>query len=107
MGLGSFNYHSTVVKFNPCGFGFVGEKDTYNLSSLDLKFLQNRTTIPLVLDWAVGNETCQYTKRNLTSYACKAAVTIQGKALTTFALYLKRTNYDAPNLIDCVMCVDV
>ena len=73
VGLGSFNYHSTVLDFNPCGFGFVGEEDAHNFSSLDLKFLQNRTTIPLVLDWAVGNETCQDAKRNLTSYACKAA----------------------------------
>ena len=72
VGLGSFNYHSTLLDFNPCGFGFVGEEDAYNFSSVDLKFLQNRT-IPLVLFWAVGNETCQYAKRKLTSYACKAA----------------------------------
>ncbi|KAM4069746.1 hypothetical protein ACB094_12G113000 [Castanea mollissima] len=61
VGQGSFNYHSTVLNFNPCGFGFVGEEDAYNFSSLDLKFLQNRTTIPLDA------------KRNLTSYACKVA----------------------------------
>ena len=72
VGLGSFNNHSTVLDFNPCGFGFVGEEDAYNFSSLDLKFLQNRTSVPLVLDWVVGNETCQDAKSNSTSYACKA-----------------------------------
>jgi hypothetical protein len=29
-------------------------------------------TFPVVLDWAVGNETCPDAKKNLTSYACKA-----------------------------------
>jgi hypothetical protein len=34
--------------------------------------LQNREYVPVVLDWAVENETCEYAKGNMTSYACKA-----------------------------------
>ena len=69
----SLNNHSAVHNFNPCGFGFVVEEKAYNFSSLDLQNLQNRETVPVVLDWAVGNETCQDAQGNQTSYACKAA----------------------------------
>jgi hypothetical protein len=60
-------------KFNKCGFSFVAEEKAYNFSSLDLVNLQNRQTVPVVLDWAVGNETCQDVNKNSTNYACKAA----------------------------------
>jgi hypothetical protein len=69
----SFNNHSAVVGFNPCGFGFVVEEEAYNFSPLDLKSLEDRETVPVVLDWAVGNDTCPDAQKNLKSYACKAA----------------------------------
>ena len=72
VGLGSLKNHSAVLNFNPCSFGFVVEETAYNFSSSDLKNLGNIKTVPVVLDWAVGNETCQKAKRNSTSYACKA-----------------------------------
>jgi hypothetical protein len=68
----SFDNYSAVVGFNPCGFGFVVEEDAYNFSPLDLKNLRDIVTVPVVLDWAVGNETCEDAKGNMTGYACKA-----------------------------------
>jgi hypothetical protein len=70
---GSLSNPSTVDNFNPCSFAFVVEEKAYNFSSLDLVNLQNRQTVPMVLDWAVGNETCRDAKKNSTTYACKAA----------------------------------
>ncbi|KAG7944768.1 hypothetical protein I3843_15G120100 [Carya illinoinensis] len=67
-----YNY-SKVFNFNPCGFGFVVEEEAYNFSSLDLRKLQGQDVVPLVLDWAVGNQTCKDAKKNTTGYACKAA----------------------------------
>ncbi|KAG7944771.1 hypothetical protein I3843_15G120400, partial [Carya illinoinensis] len=64
--------HSTVRKFSPCGFAFVVEKTKYNFSTLDLQNMQNKHAFPLVLDWAIGNQTCEDAKKDLTGYACKA-----------------------------------
>jgi hypothetical protein len=64
---------SFLEDYSTCIFAFVVEKEAYKFSTLDLNFLQNRTTVPVVLDWAVGNETCENAQRNQTTYACKAA----------------------------------
>jgi hypothetical protein len=64
--------YSAEGEFNHCSFSFVADEKAYNFSYLDLKDLQNRPTVPVVLDWAVGNETCPDAKKNSTSYACKA-----------------------------------
>ncbi|KAF5467876.1 hypothetical protein F2P56_012086 [Juglans regia] len=55
-----------------CGYGFIIEEQAYKFSSLDFRNLKNRTTVPLVLDWAIGNKTCKDAQKNKTSYACKA-----------------------------------
>ncbi|XP_062158389.1 putative wall-associated receptor kinase-like 16 [Alnus glutinosa] len=68
----SYYNHSAVRSFNPCGFAFLVEAEAYNFSSLDLQQLQNKKTVPLVLDWAVGNQTCENAQKNRSSYACKA-----------------------------------
>jgi hypothetical protein len=68
----SINNHTEVSSFNPCGFVFLVEEEAYNFSSLDLQQLQNRKEVPIVLDWAVGNETCEDAQKNMTGYACKA-----------------------------------
>ncbi|KAM3682995.1 hypothetical protein ACJW31_12G113000 [Castanea mollissima] len=69
--LESLDSHSKVLEFNPCDIGFVVEENAYNFSSLDLTNFKN-DTVPVVLDWAVGNETCLDAQRNSVSYACKA-----------------------------------
>ena len=69
--VGSFYNHTKVWSFNPCSYAFLAEEESFNFSSADLKDLQNRTVFPTLLDWAVGNKTCEEAKKNLTSYACK------------------------------------
>ncbi|KAF8410189.1 hypothetical protein HHK36_002711 [Tetracentron sinense] len=56
--LTSFNNHSDTWTFNPCSFAFVVEKDWYNFSRSDLFNFQNRTRVPVVMDWAIGNKSC-------------------------------------------------
>ncbi|CAL5333121.1 unnamed protein product [Camellia sinensis] len=69
----SFENHTRVWDFNPCSYAFVAEERTYNLSSLDLADLQGRRRVPVVFDWAVGDQTCDdhAAGKNRTSFACQ------------------------------------
>ncbi|XP_040997098.1 wall-associated receptor kinase 5-like isoform X3 [Juglans microcarpa x Juglans regia] len=64
--------HSNVSEFNPCSFAFVVEEKAYKFSTLDLQNMQDKRAFPLVLDWAVGKQTCKDAKKNTAGYACKA-----------------------------------
>ncbi|TKY74207.1 Wall-associated receptor kinase 2 [Spatholobus suberectus] len=70
-GSGSVFNHTSVIDFNPCGYAFLVEDGAYNFSSTDLvKF--DKTALPVVVDWAVGNQTCREAQKEFSSYACKA-----------------------------------
>ncbi|RID51641.1 hypothetical protein BRARA_H02291 [Brassica rapa] len=50
---------TSVYDFNPCIYAFLAENGTFLFdASEDIKNLQNVTTFPLVLDWSIGNQTC-------------------------------------------------
>ncbi|KAF3951677.1 hypothetical protein CMV_022699 [Castanea mollissima] len=65
----SFNNHSDVWSFNPCSFAFIIQKDKFSFSSAYLTSLQNNETFPMVLDWAIGNETCEVARKE-GNYTC-------------------------------------
>lgn len=52
----SFDNHSEVLNFNPCGYAFVIQQDNFTFSS---KYIHNFTQeeVPLVLDWAIPTKT--------------------------------------------------
>uniref|UniRef100_A0A803NAK7 Uncharacterized protein n=2 Tax=Chenopodium quinoa TaxID=63459 RepID=A0A803NAK7_CHEQI len=70
------NNHSTITSYNPCGYSFVADQESFKFRGIkdlnDPNFL-NRTMYdaPLVLDWVVSNTTCANAKRDLHSYECK------------------------------------
>ncbi|XP_058760534.1 putative wall-associated receptor kinase-like 16 [Vicia villosa] len=65
-----FSNHSAVHDFNPCGYAFLVENGAYNFKSTDILKLEKKE-FPVLLDWAVGNQTCQQAQKDLSSYACK------------------------------------
>ncbi|XP_075647667.1 wall-associated receptor kinase 2-like [Castanea sativa] len=67
----SFKNHSDVWSFNPCSFAFIIQKDEFSFSSDYLTSLRNNESFPMVLDWAIGNETCEVA-RNKGNYICGA-----------------------------------
>jgi hypothetical protein len=69
-GCESLSNHSSVHDFNPCGYTFLVENGSYSFSRTDLKL--KKKEFPVVLDWAVGNQTCQQSKKNHSSHACNA-----------------------------------
>ena len=61
----SYFNHTNVSEFNPCSYAFVAEEETYNFSSKDLKdFTKRHETTQVVLNWAIGNQTCTEAKKD-------------------------------------------
>ncbi|XP_058075526.1 uncharacterized protein LOC131223944 [Magnolia sinica] len=73
----SLKNHTDIWAFNPCSYAFLAEQDQFQFSVTDLNYdpnFVNRTSnlVPVALDWAVGNETCEVARnRNSTSFACR------------------------------------
>ncbi|WVZ82652.1 hypothetical protein U9M48_029894 [Paspalum notatum var. saurae] len=68
--------YTHVWNFSPCSYGFIIEEDSFkfdpsyaNSSSFEEQY---GGWVPLVLDWVIGNETCEVAKKNQSSYACAA-----------------------------------
>ncbi|XP_052109514.1 wall-associated receptor kinase 3-like [Arachis duranensis] len=76
IGIGSYSsgadsYNAVFGNINPCGYAFVAEDGVYNFSSADLVNFRHQS-FPVVVDWAVGNQTCEEAQKNTSSYACRA-----------------------------------
>ncbi|CAI9782369.1 unnamed protein product [Fraxinus pennsylvanica] len=74
--LSSLNNHTRVSSFDPCSYAFVGEQERFIFRGAkdlsDPNFMERtRATVPIVLDWVIGNLTCAQAKVS-TDYACKA-----------------------------------
>ena len=54
----SYDNHTDVWGFNSCGYAFVAEQDQFDFNSACLKNLTYKN-LPVVLEWAIGNETCK------------------------------------------------
>ncbi|KAF9687154.1 hypothetical protein SADUNF_Sadunf02G0064300 [Salix dunnii] len=68
----SFGNHTGIWGFNPCGFAFLAEEESFNFTIANLTNIKSTTLLPSSIDWAIGNHTCEEAKKNLTGYACKA-----------------------------------
>ncbi|XP_057801212.1 wall-associated receptor kinase 2-like [Salvia miltiorrhiza] len=65
--------HTAIWSFDPCAYAFLGDSSSYRFSISDLNdpAFRNRTieNVPVVLDWAVGEENCKGA-RDSTDFAC-------------------------------------
>ncbi|KAK7377394.1 hypothetical protein VNO80_02818 [Phaseolus coccineus] len=66
----SFNNFNSTSDFNQCGYSFVVKNGNYTFSLDHLKGI-NFTMAPMVMDWSVGNDTCN-ASMNRDYYACKS-----------------------------------
>ncbi|XP_077231889.1 uncharacterized protein LOC143864935 [Tasmannia lanceolata] len=68
------NFHNETRNFSPCSYAFLVDEDyftfTPSLVSLQDFFETNIPSLPILLDWAIGNKPCQKAHRNSTTYAC-------------------------------------
>ncbi|KAL3737277.1 hypothetical protein ACJRO7_026102 [Eucalyptus globulus] len=66
----SYNNHSGIWGFNPCGYAFVAEDGFFSFSTDDL-YKPPYDMVPLVLDWLIPDQTCDDAKKNRTTYLCQ------------------------------------
>ncbi|KAF8018904.1 hypothetical protein BT93_H3715 [Corymbia citriodora subsp. variegata] len=66
----SFNNHSGIWGFNPCGYAFVAEDGFFSFST-DYLDKPRFNKVPIVLDWLIPNEKCDDAKRDTTTYMCR------------------------------------
>ncbi|KAH6824750.1 hypothetical protein C2S53_010825 [Perilla frutescens var. hirtella] len=71
--LSTLDSHVNITSFNPCGYGFLGDPESFKFSASDFSdpsFL-NRTTdsVPVILDWAIGAVTCSVAEKS-DGFAC-------------------------------------
>ncbi|RZC44393.1 hypothetical protein C5167_037343 [Papaver somniferum] len=66
---------SITWSFDPCNYAFIGQQNQYTFQSSDIldgyNFVSKGKDIPLVLDWAIGNKTCEEAQKDLSSYVCQ------------------------------------
>ncbi|XP_042492886.1 wall-associated receptor kinase 2-like [Macadamia integrifolia] len=69
--LGSMANHTENWESNPCSYAFLADQDwfTFKYSDLSAGSFVN-STIPLVMDWVIGNQSCEVAVRDTHSYAC-------------------------------------
>ncbi|XP_022858491.1 putative wall-associated receptor kinase-like 16 isoform X2 [Olea europaea var. sylvestris] len=69
---GSFENFTEMSDFNNCSYGFLAEESAFTFNASSLSTLRNVEKLPMVVDWAVGEETCKEAGNNISSYACKS-----------------------------------
>ncbi|KAK4418906.1 Wall-associated receptor kinase [Sesamum alatum] len=71
---GSLGYHTDVWSFNPCGYTFLAEEESFTFHPSDLQddTFKNRTieNVPIVLDWVIGNRTCSEAQK-VNDFTCR------------------------------------
>ncbi|XP_062223161.1 putative wall-associated receptor kinase-like 16 [Phragmites australis] len=65
---------SRIANFSPCSYAVLVEAAAFDFRTTyvttDEFMSANGEQVPLVLDWAIGNQTCEEAKRNASAYAC-------------------------------------
>ncbi|PRQ32527.1 putative protein kinase RLK-Pelle-WAK family [Rosa chinensis] len=71
--LNSYQNNLRIIDFNPCSYAFIVEEGQFNFSRASFKDLNNTIELPMVLNWAVGNDTdpCDEARKRK-DFACKA-----------------------------------
>ena len=61
--------HTTTFNFSPCSFAFLIDQDSFNFKLTDLFDFARKTTVPVILDWAIGHRPCKVVMDSF-DYAC-------------------------------------
>ncbi|CAL9016002.1 unnamed protein product [Prunus brigantina] len=68
--LKSFYNHLGIWTFNPCSYSFIVQDGQFEFNGTSFQQLNNRTLLPAVLNWEIGNQPCDAAKKR-DDFACK------------------------------------
>lgn len=68
--MSSYYNHTFIWDFNPCSYSFIVEEGQSTFSSKSFQELKSITRLPMVLNWAIGDEPCDAAQHRQ-DYACK------------------------------------
>ncbi|KAF9687145.1 hypothetical protein SADUNF_Sadunf02G0063300 [Salix dunnii] len=63
--------HSGILDFSPCSYAFIIEEKKFNFSTSSLRDLKNVAKLPMVVDWSIGNNSCDKVKNSSVYNACQ------------------------------------
>lgn len=69
--LNSYNNHTDLLELNPCSYGFVVQEGKFNFSTNNLHDFGSVEKMPMLLEWAIGDETCEVARKNTSAFLCK------------------------------------
>jgi len=69
--LSSYDNHTNITDFNPCSYGFFAEEGKFHFSANNLHDFQSVTRMPMLLDWEIGNLTCDVARKDVQKFLCK------------------------------------
>ncbi|CAN6553474.1 unnamed protein product [Malus baccata var. baccata] len=70
--LGSYSNHTDVWEFNPCSYAFLVQEGEFNFNSTSFRELNVTTRLPAIIDWEIGNKSCDIAVKNEGTFGCKA-----------------------------------
>ncbi|KAB2620663.1 wall-associated receptor kinase 3-like [Pyrus ussuriensis x Pyrus communis] len=70
--LGSFYNYTYVRDSHRCSYAFLVQEGEFNFNSTSFRELNDKTELPAIIDWVIGNESCDIAAKNESTFACKA-----------------------------------
>ncbi|KAI3929093.1 hypothetical protein MKW92_028506, partial [Papaver armeniacum] len=64
-------FNTTYLSFSPCSYAFLAAHEQFTFYASDLLDESKVRDIPVVLDWAIGNKTCEEAQKDADTFACQ------------------------------------
>ncbi|CAA6674755.1 unnamed protein product [Spirodela intermedia] len=61
--------HTVTFNVSPCSYAFLVDQDSFAFQLTDLYNFARKSTVPMVLDWAIGSQPCDVAAQS-SNYAC-------------------------------------